>query len=87
MIIRASNGNPFAVKGFTDLVEKFGELNEQQQNLVKLMAENGRWLIGICMALAVYWKVISPGYVDGTFFQFILNSDHRFHPSLLLQTS
>ncbi|MDX1945542.1 MAG: hypothetical protein SFU86_09035 [Pirellulaceae bacterium] len=41
------------------------------------LALSSRWLIGLCMALAVVWKAINPQYLDGTFFQYELLCDER----------
>jgi hypothetical protein len=43
------------------------------------LAHNGRWLIGLVMAFATLWKgVLSPDYMDGTFFRVTLLADPRF---------
>lgn len=39
---------------------------------------NARWLIGGCMALATFWKIIAPDYLDGSFFEYSLLLDSRF---------
>ena len=41
------------------------------------LATSGRWLIGLCMLLAVVWKLAMPDYRDGSFFQFSLLADER----------
>jgi hypothetical protein len=42
------------------------------------LAVSSRWLIGLCMLLAILWKLAMPDYRDGTFFQFTLLADERF---------
>jgi len=41
------------------------------------LATSSRWLIGLCMLLAVAWKLAMPDYRDGSFFQFSLLADER----------
>lgn len=48
--------------------------NEQSSAL----ALSSRWLIGLCMGLAVVWKLASPDYLSGTFFHYELLADGRF---------
>jgi hypothetical protein len=40
---------------------------------------NSRLLIGLCFALAVLWKISVSDYLDGTFFEYSLLTDKRFH--------
>lgn len=42
------------------------------------LALTSRWLLGLCMLLAVAWKVASPDYLSGTFFHYELLADERF---------
>jgi hypothetical protein len=43
------------------------------------LADSSRWLIGLAFALAVLWKgLLSPDYLDGTFFRVTLLVDERF---------
>ncbi len=42
------------------------------------LALSSRWLIGLAMALATLWKVITPDYTSGTFFHYELLCDGRF---------
>lgn len=42
------------------------------------LALSSRWLIGLCMALAVVWKLASPDYLSGSFFHYELLTDERF---------
>lgn len=42
------------------------------------LALTSRWLIGLCMLLAVLWKVSMPDYRDGSFFHYTLLADDRF---------
>lgn len=45
----------------------------------RALAFNGRLLIGLAFAFAALWKlVLSPDYLDGTFFRVILLDDPRF---------
>lgn len=37
-------------------------------------------LIGLVMALAAAWKLVTPEYRDGSFYEFMLISDQRFTP-------
>ena len=39
---------------------------------------NARYLIGLCMLLAWFWKIISPDFLNTAFFQFSLLTDGRF---------
>lgn len=40
---------------------------------------NAKWLIGFCMLFATAWKIISPDYLSGAFFNFFVIADNRFH--------
>lgn len=42
------------------------------------LAWNARLLIGLCMALAIFWRLTSNSYRDGAFFEFCLLTDERF---------
>ncbi len=42
------------------------------------LAISSRWLLGLCMLLAVIWKIASPDYLNGSFFHFELLADERF---------
>ncbi|HZN36096.1 MAG TPA: hypothetical protein VFB80_19835 [Pirellulaceae bacterium] len=42
------------------------------------LAQSSRWLIGLCMLLAVLWKVSTPEYCSGSFFHYTLLADDRF---------
>lgn len=42
------------------------------------LARTARLLIGLCFLFAVIWKLRSPDYVSGDFFQFMLATDARF---------
>ncbi len=48
------------------------------------LALNGRWLIGLVFAFATFAKVLSPDYLDGTFFRVTLLTDPRFEGASLL---
>lgn len=50
-----------------------------------VLRRNGRWMLGLLFGLAVLWKaVLSPDYVDGTFFRITLLTDERFADLVLL---
>ena len=42
------------------------------------LALTSRWLLGLCMGLAVVWKIASADYLSGTFFHYELLADERF---------
>ncbi|MBC7856055.1 MAG: hypothetical protein IAF94_21710 [Pirellulaceae bacterium] len=42
------------------------------------LATSSRWLLGLCMVLAAAWKIASPDYLSGSFFQYELLADERF---------
>jgi hypothetical protein len=44
----------------------------------QFLAINARLLIGLSFAFATLWKVISPEFLNGTFFHFTLLTDQRF---------
>jgi len=44
----------------------------------KALAWVARVLIGLCFLFATVWKLLSPDFLDGTFFQFTLLTDPRF---------
>ncbi|HWP56603.1 MAG TPA: hypothetical protein VNL14_01810 [Candidatus Acidoferrales bacterium] len=46
----------------------------------KALALNGRVLLGLVFAFATMWKVMSPDYLNGSFFQYHLLLDFRFWP-------
>ncbi len=56
------------------------------ENTAALLARNGRLLIGCAFAFATLWKLLlSPDYLDGTFFRVTLLLDPRLEgPTLLL---
>jgi hypothetical protein len=58
------------------LVLAFAAPHERQDDVLKLSA---RWLIAGCMVFALGWKVASPSFRDGSFFEFTLITDGRFH--------
>jgi len=39
---------------------------------------NARLLIGLCFGFATLWKILSPEFLDGTFFYFTFLTDSRF---------
>jgi len=51
----------------------------------RALAWNARWLIGLTFAFAALWKgLLSPDYLDGSFFRVTLLSDGRFHDLAVL---
>jgi len=42
------------------------------------LALNARLLIGLCFAFATLWKLLSPEFLNGTFFYFTFLTDDRF---------
>ena len=42
------------------------------------LALSSRLLIGLCMAFATLWKLLSDSYLDGSFFEYTLMVDGRF---------
>ncbi|MCI0677887.1 MAG: hypothetical protein L0Z63_02430 [Actinobacteria bacterium] len=44
------------------------------------LASLGRWMIVVVFTLAVFWKVVSPEFLDGRFFEWTLVVDPRFVP-------
>lgn len=44
----------------------------------KALSLNGRLLVGLVFALAAGWKLLSPDYVDGTFFRVTMIREERF---------
>jgi len=45
---------------------------------IKSISFNARILIGLCFAFATLWKLLSPEFLDGTFFYFTFLTDDRF---------
>lgn len=37
-----------------------------------VVAFTGRWLLGLAFAFAVFWKVASPDFASGAYFEFML---------------
>jgi hypothetical protein len=53
----------------------------------RILAWNGRWLVGLVFLFATLWKlVLSPDFADGTFFRVTLVDDRRFEDFTLLAT-
>lgn len=48
------------------------------ENRRRVLGFNGRLLIALCMLFATGWKLASPSYRSGDFFEFILLTDDRF---------
>jgi hypothetical protein len=49
-----------------------------QERQKTVLIVNARLLLGLCMGFAVAWKVLTPSFVDGSFFRLRLVSDERF---------
>ncbi|QDU61306.1 hypothetical protein Pan216_21610 [Planctomycetes bacterium Pan216] len=56
----------------------FGAYSLGESDRERVLALNGRWMIALCMSFSVVAKLISANYVDGSFFEFTLLTDHRF---------
>ena len=50
------------------------------EDWVETLAENARWVMAGVFGLAVFWKVVSPDYLSGAFFEWTLLVDPRFEP-------
>ncbi len=46
----------------------------------RALARSARLLIGLCFAFAAAWKLITPDYLDGRAFHYLLLDDGRFAP-------
>jgi hypothetical protein len=55
-----------------------GALSLPREQQAAALAISSRWLIGLCMLLAVAWKLATPDYRDGSFFHYTLLADDRF---------
>ncbi len=55
-----------------------GAFSLPQAQQQKSLATSSRWIIGLCMLLAVIWKLAMPDYRNGSFFEFTLLVDERF---------
>jgi hypothetical protein len=60
--------------GYWSLAFCLACLSEQP---MKTLAFNARVMLGLCFVLAVIWKLSTPDFIDGTFFQFALLNDRR----------
>jgi hypothetical protein len=49
-----------------------------QERRSHVLTINARLLLGLCMAFATGYKVLTPSYIDGSFFRYRLLSDKRF---------
>ena len=49
-----------------------------QPDARQALSSNARWLVGLCFLFATLSKLLSPEYLDGTFFEFTLLTDRRF---------
>src|SRR5262245_34221040 len=50
-------------------------LSLPREQQAEALAQSSRWLIGLCMLLAVVWKLSMSDYRDGTFFHYTLLTD------------
>src|SRR5204863_2857469 len=55
-------------------------LSLPRQRQAAALAASSRWLIGLCMLLAVLWKASLTDYRDGSFFHYTLLAADRFAP-------
>ncbi len=62
--------------GYLCLALLFAAATPEHQDLIVIL--NARWLIFLCMAFAVLWKLASPDYLTGSFFTETLLTDSRF---------
>lgn len=49
-----------------------------QVDVTAALIRNAQWLVGLCFLFATVSKLLSPEYLDGTFFHFTLLTDRRF---------
>jgi len=57
------------------------------ENHSKNIHFNGRVLIGLCFMFATFWKLITPEFIDGSFFHYLLiGGDGRFDEFSMLLT-
>ena len=54
----------------------YGRKNKKILN--QLLEHNSKWLIGLTMAFAIFWKTYTPDYLNGQFMAFTLIDDNRF---------
>ena len=54
------------------------------QETGRILANNARLLIGLVFLLASFQKIISPNYLDGTFFRYLFLADNRFEDFVVL---
>ena len=51
----------------------------------EILAESGRWLLGLAFLLAILWKAaLAPDFLDGRFFRVTLMTDPRFQEASML---
>jgi hypothetical protein len=62
-------------------------LSRLTQESESVLAVSGRWLIAIVFTLAVFWKVTSPEFLSGEFFNLFLLHDYRLAPVGALLTA
>lgn len=53
-------------------------LSFQTRQRIDSISLNARLLIGLCFGFATLWKILSPEFIDGTFFHFTFLTDSRF---------
>ena len=47
------------------------------RNRTRVLATNGRWLLGLVFGLAVIWKILAGQYLDGSFLHYTALTDSR----------
>lgn len=50
---------------------------------LEAMRENARVMLGLVFVLATFWKLITPQYLDGSFFEYELLADKRFQEAAI----
>lgn len=59
-------------------VALFCMCRSSSESRTSILAANGRWLTGLVMLLGAGWKLLSPVYRSGSFFEFTFLTDERF---------
>lgn len=57
-----------------------------QKNRIEVLATNACWILGLSMLFATIWKLISPEYVNGAFFEILFLTDPRLSGTVSLLT-
>lgn len=61
-------------------------LHVKAENRLDVMATNARCILGLSMLFATVWKLISPEYTSGAFFEVLFLTDRRFDGSIAMLT-